>query len=171
MQGGGRMLNRYLAGAAGSPVIIAALNICMHYLTAIGEAASIELKPPIALQPGRTIMDTLGQVDRDTPEPASPPARLPPLAPPEDPDGKLTFTGLKFRSTGPVVVTRAPALPDAGNSALTDITGAKPEYPLRASRIELEGFVAIRFDVGQSGLVEYVKLLESSSTMFKQHHV
>jgi len=165
------MLNRYLAGAARSLVITAALIICMHYPTAIGEAASIELQPRIALQLGRTIMDTLGQVDRNTTETACPPAQLPPLSPPEDPDGKFTFTGLKFRSTGLVVVTRTSALLDAGNSAMTDITSAEPEYPLRASRIKLEGFVAIQFDVGESGSVENVKLLESSSTLFEQHHV
>lgn len=162
------MLNRYLAGAAVSLIITAALIIFMHYLIEISEAATTESKPRMVLPLGRTIMDTPPQVDRAPPELARPLIDLPPLAPPTSPDGKFAFSGPKIRSAAPVIATRTSASLDAGNSALINIISAEPEYPLRASQKNLEGFVVVRFDVSETGSVENVMVLESSSVLFEK---
>jgi protein TonB len=82
------------------------------------------------------------------------------------PDGVEGVTGdVPFSGTGPAAPISATA-PDVVPPRL--LSQAQPEYPESARRARLQGMVLLQAVIGTSGLVEDVRVVSSSSSLFEE---
>lgn len=160
------MIQRYLTSVPPGIAITLALLLAMQGLIANGKAVMRPLTPErFPLQFGRTVEDKPIDVVKPV-ERIDPPMPLPtPL------DRK---TGTDDR-TGIHIPRHVPKPTPTGTDGLdgfrmTDgplvhVIRVRPDYPAKAIRLGIEGFVTVRFDVGADGQVSNVLVVESSSRL------
>jgi periplasmic protein TonB len=162
------MITRYLSSAGVGIVVTTALLWSMNAL--------IDLRATARTTVIKHHFPDWIRVDTATPVQTivEPPERIPePLRVPEQRPAVETAG-----NTIPVRMTTTPVSPpepkfgsgvsDNIDSGLISLVCAQTDYPVVASAKGLEGYVILQFDVTELGIVENVRVVESSSSIFNK---
>lgn len=102
----------------------------------------------------------------EKPEPIDPPEPLPAAPAQERYASEQTRPFASFPA--PPVVDGPATINPHQNGIFVNILKVSPRYPVAAAQKGLEGWVIVRFDVSELGLVENISVVESSSTLFNK---
>lgn len=163
------IMQRYLTAVVPGVVATFALLLAMQGLIASGDDVLLPPQPErFSLQFVRTIKDKPVDVI-DPVEPIDPPVPLPP--PIIRDTGIDDGPGIPVRGFAPI-----PTPPDSRGSdifrmsdgPLVYVIRVKPDYPARALRLGIEGFVTVRFDVGIDGRVSNLSIIQSTHQLLDE---
>lgn len=162
------MIARYLSSAAAGLAVTTALLWVMNTLVEISEDVSMATpeRPPLGFLP--TIDDTEPQVDERKPDPVDPPVEPPPLIPPTTEYAKSGLPVLPAGPTPPKKTEFRNGPHVLADGALINIIHARPEYPIALAQRGIEGYVIVQFDVNARGMIENVRVVESSHKGFNK---
>ncbi len=156
----GTSLRRYCAAFAFAATTTGALLLLMQHLIQSDEVAITESKPPIEIDFYPEIVD---QPPEPTPQPPEPPEKVE-----RPPEMKLVTTADPVTGTWggefqPPVKPQGPINVglERADGGLLPIAQVVPNYPERAKRSGIEGYVIVEFTVDTAGAVRDAVVVEA----------